>query len=172
VPPLIFKKGLDLKQEVAPVLAGSYGSRFMLELPMLHSSEIGPAVSGTKTEGRPARRKRVLIIDDNADVADSLAALVGILGHDVSVLRDGRDALRVAPAAPPDIVLLDIGLPGMDGYEVARRLRGFPELARTRIVACTGYGRDDDVRKIREAGFERHFTKPVGAAQLETLLAD
>jgi len=173
--------GLTVARRLAELLGGTLtatsagpglGSRFMLELPMLHSSEIGPAVSGTKTEGRPARRKRVLIIDDNADVADSLAALVGILGHDVSVLRDGRDALRVAPAAPPDIVLLDIGLPGMDGYEVARRLRGFPELARTRIVACTGYGRDDDVRKIREAGFERHFTKPVGAAQLETLLAD
>jgi CheY-like chemotaxis protein len=114
----------------------------------------------------------VLIIEDNADVGDSLAALVGILGHDASVLRDGRDALRVAPAAPPDVVLLDIGLPGMDGFEVARRLRSFPELVATRLVACTGYGREDDVRKIREAGFERHFMKPVGAAQLETLLAD
>ena len=106
------------------------------------------------------------------EVADSLAALVGILGHDASVLHDGRDALRVAPAAPPDVVLLDIGMPGMDGFEVARRLRSFPELASTRIVACTGYGREDDIRKIREAGFERHFTKPVGAAQLETLLAE
>jgi two-component system CheB/CheR fusion protein len=87
-------------------------------------------------------------------------------------LRDGRDALRVAPGAPPDVVLLDIGLPGMDGFEVARRLRRFPELVATRLIACTGYGRVDDVRRIREAGFERHIIKPVGAAQLETLLAD
>jgi CheY-like chemotaxis protein len=173
--------GLTVARRLTELLGGTLtassagpglGSRFMIELPMLHSVEAEAATTDTKTEARPPRRKRVLIIEDNADVGDSLAALVGILGHDASVLRDGRDALRVAPAAPPDVVLLDIGLPGMDGFEVARRLRSFPELVATRLVACTGYGREDDVRKIREAGFERHFMKPVGAAQLETLLAD
>ena len=173
--------GLTVARRLTELLGGTLtassagpglGSRFMLELPLLHSGEAQPATAGPQADARPARRKRVLIIEDNADVADSLAALIGILGHDASVLRDGRDALRVAPAAPPDVVLLDIGLPGMDGFEVARRLRSFPELVATRIVACTGYGREDDVRKIREAGFERHFMKPVGAAQLETILAD
>ena len=177
--------GLTIARRLTEMLGGTLtassagpglGSRFMIELPMFRSADDGPAAAETqietRPETRPARRKRVLIIEDNVDVADSLAALIGILGHDASVLRDGRDALRVAPAAPPDVVLLDIGLPGMDGFEVARRLRSFPELVATRIVACTGYGREDDVRKIREAGFERHFMKPVGAAQLETLLAD
>ena len=173
--------GLTVARRLTELLGGTLtassagpglGSRFMLELPMLHSVEAEPATTDTRAEARPVRRKRVLIIEDNVDVADSLAALVGILGHDASVLRDGRDALRVAPGAPPDVVLLDIGLPGMDGFEVARRLRSFPELVATRLIACTGYGREDDVRKIREAGFERHFMKPVGAAQLETLLAD
>jgi PAS domain S-box-containing protein len=173
--------GLTVARRLTELLGGTLtassagpglGSRFMIELPMLHAGEAEGEPTASPTYARPARRKRVLIIEDNADVADSLAALVGILGHDASVLRDGRDALRVAPAAPPDVVLLDIGLPGMDGFEVARRLRSFPELVATRLVACTGYGREDDVRKIREAGFERHLTKPVGAAQLETLLAD
>ena len=172
--------GLTVARRLTELLGGNLtatsaglglGSRFMLELPLLHAGAAEP-VAVDKLAARPARRKRVLIVDDNADVADSLAALVGVLGHDASVLHNGRDALRVAPAAPPDVVLLDIGMPGMDGFEVARRLRSFPELAGTRIVACTGYGREDDVRKIREAGFERHFTKPVGAAQLEKLLAD
>ena len=175
--------GLTVARRLTELLGGTLtassagpglGSRFMIELPMLHSgeAEAEAATPDTTTHARPAHRKRVLIIEDNADVGDSLAALVAILGHDASVLRDGRDALRVAPAAPPDVVLLDIGLPGMDGFEVARRLRSFPELGATRLVACTGYGREDDVRKIREAGFEHHFMKPVGAAQLEALLAD
>ncbi|HKU86539.1 MAG TPA: ATP-binding protein [Casimicrobiaceae bacterium] len=173
--------GLTVARRLTELLGGTLsassagpglGSRFLLELPMLHPGEDEHVATEAQTETRSARRKRVLIIEDNADVADSLAALIGILGHDVSVLRDGRDALRVAPAAPPDVVLLDIGLPGMDGFEVARRLRSFPELVATRLVACTGYGREEDVRKIREAGFERHFMKPVGAAQLETLLAE
>ena len=173
--------GLTVARRLTELLGGNLtatsagpglGSRFLLELPMFEGSQAEPAPASARIEARPGRRKRVLIVDDNADVADSLAALVGILGHDASVLHDGRDALRVAPAAPPDVVLLDIGMPGMDGFEVARRLRSFPELASTRIVACTGYGREDDIRKIREAGFERHFTKPVGAAQLETLLAE
>ena len=175
--------GLTVARRLTELLGGTLtassagpglGSRFMIELPMLHSgeAEAEAATPDTTTHARPAHRKRVLIIEDNADVGDSLAALVAILGHDASVLRDGRDALRVAPAAPPDVVLLDIGLPGMDGFEVARRLRSFPELVATRLVACTGYGREDDVRKIREAGFEHHFMKPVGAAQLEALLAD
>ena len=173
--------GLTVARRLTELLGGTLtgssagpglGSRFIIELPMLHSGEAEAATTDTRSGVRRPRRKRVLIVEDNADVGDSLAALVGILGHDASVLRDGRDALRVAPAAPPDVVLLDIGLPGMDGFEVARRLRSFPELVATRLVACTGYGREDDVRKIREAGFERHFMKPVGAAQLETLLAD
>ena len=85
-------------------------------------------------------------------------------------LHDGSDAVDAAAARRPDLMLLDIGLPGMDGYEVARRLRSDPGLKDVRLIACTGYGREEDVRKMGEAGFDRHLLKPVSAAQLEQVL--
>jgi two-component system CheB/CheR fusion protein len=128
-----------------------------------HSDDAGRVV---------ANPKRVLVVDDNRDAADSLAALIDLLGHEATVFNDGRDALAVAAARVPDVVLLDIGLPGMDGFEVARRMRSSPGMQGVRLIACTGYGREDDVRRIEEAGFDGYLIKPVSAAQLEKLLAD
>jgi PAS domain S-box-containing protein len=146
------------------------GSRFTIELPLMQPERIehpsNDAIGSVITQS-----KRVLVVDDNRDAADSLAALIELLGHQATVLHDGRDALTVAVSHAPDLILLDIGLPGMDGYEVARRLRAARETANIRLVACTGYGREDDVRRIEEAGFDGYLVKPVSAAQLEQLLA-
>ena len=87
-------------------------------------------------------------------------------GHDVSAAHDGPEALRMAASDPPDAVLLDLGLPGMDGYEVARRLRAMPSLAATRLIAMTGYGQDQHKRATSEAGFDEHLVKPVEVADL------
>ncbi len=113
---------------------------------------------------------RVLIVEDIKDVADALADLLQLLGHQCRVVHDGAAAIGAAVDQHPDLVLLDIGLPAMDGYEVARRLRQRIELSTTRLVAMTGYGAEDDRRRAREAGFDLHLTKPVDLEELERLL--
>ena len=104
---------------------------------------------------------KVLVVDDNHDAATSLSMLVSLLGHDVRTAFDGVEALDVANEFHPDLVLLDLGMPRMDGYEACRRLRAQPWCARTRVVAVTGWGRDDDRQKTRMAGFDQHLIKPV-----------
>ncbi len=113
--------------------------------------------------------RRVLIVDDNADSGDSLALLARTWGHEVAVARDGPSALTLANKFQPDHVLVDIGLPGMDGYELAQRLReSYQPLY---LVAMTGYGREKDRKASLAAGFDRHCVKPVDVNQLEELLA-
>jgi len=116
--------------------------------------------------------KRILVVDDNRDLAESLALVLRLWGHDARVAHDGRTALDVARDYTPDVVFLDLGLPCLDGYEVARRLRLRPEMRRTLLVAVTGYGQEDDRRRSREAGFDLHLTKPVDPIDLRPLLAD
>ena len=112
----------------------------------------------------------MLVVDDNIDAADSLAALLRARGHVVSVAHNGPDALAQAVQLQPDVVLLDIGLPGMNGYEVASTLRRQPG-GGPALMAITGYGQDADARRAAEAGFDRHLVKPVDAAELEQVLA-
>lgn len=119
-----------------------------------------------------ARALHVLVVDDNVDAAEGLRRILQLHGHAVSVVHDGPAALEAARASKPELVLLDIGLPGMDGYEVVRRLRAEPELTRSYIAAVSGYGQDQDRRRSREAGFDAHLTKPVATAQLLSLLAE
>lgn len=118
-----------------------------------------------------APSRRVLIVDDNEDSANSLAMVLKLGGHETASVYTAVDALRHATVFKPDVVLLDIGLPGMDGYEVAQKLRELPGLRDIRLVAVTGYGRSDDRRRAREAGFDDHLTKPVEFAVLERTLA-
>ena len=142
------------------------GSSFTIGLPLAAEStgaELTAAPQASST------LRRVFIVDDNHDAAEALAALIGALGHDVRVADNGHDALSVATTWRPDVMLLDIGLPDMDGYEVARRMREIRALDHVQIVACTGYGGDDDLRRMAEAGFDRHLIKPVGIAELDTL---
>ena len=112
----------------------------------------------------------MLVVDDNVDAAESLAMLLRMSGHEVRTAYTGPTALEAAAAHPPDVVLLDIGLPGMDGYEVARRLRQDPRLEGVRLVAMTGYGDEADRRLAQEAGFDQHLVKPVDFLKVEGLL--
>jgi len=118
-----------------------------------------------------ATPRRILIVDDNEDAANSLAMLLQLGGHETESAYTARDALERAASFKPDVVLLDIGLPGMDGYEVAQRMRELPGLQDIRLVAVTGYGRSDDRLRARDAGFDAHLTKPVEFSVLDRALA-
>jgi PAS domain S-box-containing protein len=158
---------------VAAVSAGAgLGSEFVVRLPAAASPPAEPTAPAGERQTAPATatgRKRVLVVEDNFDAAELLGEYVQSLGHEVTVTHDGPAALAAAAAARPDIVLLDIGLPGMDGYEVGRRLRQ-GSTAPT-VVALTGYGQDEDRRRSSEAGFAHHLTKPFEPAELERILA-
>lgn len=145
------------------------GSEFTITLPIL-SSEAARKTPVSQAVDRPVGRLRVLLVEDDKDAARSLAMLLRLKGCEVSVARDGRSAIAAAQAEPPDVALLDIGLPDMDGYQVARELRALPGLERTRLVAVTGFGQEEDRRRSREAGFEHHLVKPVEPEALQELL--
>jgi CheY-like chemotaxis protein len=110
------------------------------------------------------------VVDDNRSNATSLGVLLRALGQDVDMAYDGLTALELARRHRPDVVLLDIGLPGMDGYEVARRCRDEKDLERTMLVAMTGYGKEEDRRRSQEAGFNVHLVKPVNLEEVRMLL--
>jgi CheY-like chemotaxis protein len=121
------------------------------------------------TPPRPSHR--VLVVDDNEDAAESLAALLRIFGHEVGVAYDGEQALAVAPELKPDLVLLDLGMPRMDGHEVARRMRAQPWGGKMKIVALSGFGDGTDRARSLEAGCDAHLVKPVSPTELEAILA-
>ncbi|HEY8505291.1 MAG TPA: ATP-binding protein, partial [Gemmataceae bacterium] len=147
------------------------GSEFTVRLPALPEAAPAPVPAGPPPVARRARaRRRVLVIDDNIDCADSLAVLLRLWGHEVEVSHDGMAGLEAVPAFAPDVVLLDIGLPKMDGLQVARGLRGRPDLPPVLLVAMTGYGQEDDRRRTREAGFDHHLVKPIDPEVLQALL--
>jgi signal transduction histidine kinase/CheY-like chemotaxis protein len=114
---------------------------------------------------------RILVVDDNADAADLLATSVEMMGHIAQVAHDGPAGLRIAAQFRPDVALLDIGLPVMDGYELARHLRALPGLASLRLIAVTGYSQEADRRRAEAVGFERHLVKPIQLAELHAVLA-
>jgi CheY-like chemotaxis protein/two-component sensor histidine kinase len=144
------------------------GSTFTVTLPAFAEP---PALSSRPTSPRPAaNRLRVLVVEDNHDAADSLRLLLEAYGYQVSVAYSGPDGVKAAAEHRPDVVVCDIGLPGMDGYRVAAALRGNPATATTRLIALTGYGREEDRRRAWEAGFDGHLTKPADPAALEAIL--
>jgi CheY-like chemotaxis protein len=111
----------------------------------------------------------IVVVDDNDDAASSLATLLELSGHHVRTAPDGPRALDECRTRQPDVVLLDIGLPGMDGYEVARRLKEMPAMADAILIAITGYGQADDVARSRKAGFDHHLVKPIEPGNLMAL---
>ncbi|MEO6195138.1 MAG: response regulator [Thermoanaerobaculia bacterium] len=123
------------------------------------------------TDMTECHRLRVLVVDDNEDSAESLAMLLELNGHDVRTAHDGPRALVVAGEHRPDFILLDIGMPGMNGFEVAARLRQQPETRDVLLIAMTGWGQEEDRRKSKEAGFDRHLVKPLNPKALDDLLA-
>jgi len=149
------------------------GSEFVVRLPLVPMARLAAARTSNAGATPPAPsdvRKRVLIVDDNVDGADMLAAVLNANGHAVLIAHDGRTALQLAVEHQPDVVFLDIGLPDMDGFEVARRLRGEPRLAGVRLVALTGFGREEDRRQSVAAGFDHHMVKPVDMEALGEVL--
>ena len=148
------------------------GSRFTVRLP-LASREPAADLPGDAPGGRaqPATPLRVLVVDDNVDAAESLAALLDLAGHATRIAHDGDQALRAAHEFRPEIVFLDIGMPGRDGYEVARALRGKPETQQAVLVALTGWGAQQDRVRFSDAGFNHHLTKPASLDAVETLLS-
>lgn len=117
------------------------------------------------------RAIRILVVEDNADAGEMLKELLEFDGYTVALAASGQEAVQRAPGFAPHVVLCDIGLPGMDGYQVARAFRAHGALAGAELVAITGYGQDEDRTRARDAGFDRHLTKPVNPSELETLLA-
>ncbi len=146
------------------------GSEFTIHLPLAPPAPNCMSSEQLAAAPRAARGRRVLIADDNMDAADSLALLVEIGGHEVRVAHGGRAALALAQAFRPDVVLLDIGMPDMTGYEVASALRGEPWGTHIQLVALTGWGQEGDRRRSTAAGFDRHLTKPIDTDELIAVL--
>jgi signal transduction histidine kinase/DNA-binding response OmpR family regulator len=145
------------------------GTTFTLHLPVAGPAEPARPRAGSEAEGQASRRLRILVVDDNIDGAESLAMLLRLGGHKTLTANTGAEALTTARSFLPDLMFLDIGLPGMDGYEVAARLRA-EERQRCVLVALTGWGSEDDRRRSKSVGFDHHLTKPVDAEALEKLI--
>ncbi|MEA3192404.1 MAG: hypothetical protein QOD26_737 [Betaproteobacteria bacterium] len=166
--------GLALARRIAELHGGTVearsegvdrGSEFTLSMPLVTGA--APARPQEAPEAkRPAVARRVMVVDDNVDAASMLDMLLRSLGHETRVAHDGPEALRMAQEFRPEVVLLDIGMPGIDGYEVARRLRTQAKQRALRIVAVTGWGQDADRQRSREAGFDLHLVKPVDTTDL------
>jgi len=171
--------GLTLVQRIVELHGGQvtadsagpgHGSTFVVALPAAAIPTVRSPAEPESPAVTPRPGLRVLVVDDNVDATESLEALLRLGGQQVSVAHDGHDALARATADRPDVVLLDIGLPGMNGYAVAAALRRQPD-GGPALVAITGYGQDSDLRRAAEAGFDRLLVKPVDAAELDRVLA-
>jgi CheY-like chemotaxis protein len=159
------------------------GSEFVIRLPRLSAPARREVTLESPVQGAHARR-RVLVVDDNADCADSMAELLAIVGFEVKVARDGNAAIDMALRFTPEVILLDLGLPGIDGYEVARRLRktfDLPDVAAREsadpqsgrslmLVAISGYGQEKDRARSKMADFDYHLVKPVNHSELLNIL--
>jgi PAS domain S-box-containing protein len=148
------------------------GSQFVIELPLLAAAPSAQVREVPRPQPAMPDGLHILVVDDNEDAADLLAGLLQTWGHDVQVAYDGPSALKLLERFTPNIALLDIGLPAMDGYELARRLRAEPQLRALRLVAVTGYGQARDRAMAERAGFDAHLVKPVTAALLSTVLGE
>jgi signal transduction histidine kinase len=147
------------------------GSEFVVRLPALPTAR-GPRPPARKQPGKPVVRPlRILVVEDNLDSAELMAELLGLQGHQVHAVHDGPAALAAVTDFHPQVVLCDLGLPGMDGLEVARHLRRLPHLAQTVLLAITGYGQEDAREQCHAAGFDLHLTKPVDPRELSGVLA-
>ena len=148
------------------------GSTFTVSLPLLDKQGEALDEAPQKTQKKTATSMKVLIIDDNVDSAQTTSCMLDLMGHSCTVVHEGALALAVARALKPDVVLLDIGMPGMDGYEVCRQLKQMPEMQKKTVIAQTGWGQESDRQKAFAAGFDHHITKPVSLDLLTQLLAD
>jgi CheY-like chemotaxis protein/two-component sensor histidine kinase len=172
--------GLTLVQKLTEMHGGTVtatsegpgkGSAFEVRLPALGDDPSHPLRPAARRPYVARQRSRMLVVDDNVDTARGLAKLLRLLGHDVQVAFDGPGAIELARAYRPEIVLLDIGLPGMDGYQVVKQLRQEGCCRDSLIIAASGYGQVEDRRRSQEAGFDHHLVKPVDYDALMSLLS-
>jgi PAS domain S-box-containing protein len=170
--------GLSLVQSLVALHGGSVtaasagrgqGSTFTVRLPLAAAAQAGSASRPAPALHLPGQL-RVLVVDDNTDAAESLGVLLEMEGHAAHIAHTGRDALAAAPGFAPDVVFLDIGLPDLSGYDVARQLRNMPAGEKALLVALTGWGTQEDRKRTRDAGFDRHLTKPAELTAVEELL--
>jgi PAS domain S-box-containing protein len=174
--------GLAMVQKLVEMHGGSVraysdgpgkGSEFVVRLPLVPAAVAVPArAEGPAVGARPLAGVRVLVVDDNRDAADSLCILLGSLGVDAHCAYAGEEELRRLPQLRPDVVVLDIGMPGMDGNEVARAIRAEAHNDGVRLIALTGWGQHGDRERTRASGFDHHLTKPVDLAALQRLLLE
>ena len=168
--------GLTVARRVAQLHGGDVsarsagvgkGSTFFARFPLALGDAAG--MNAPSSEAASARPKRVLVVDDNADIRDSLGTMLGLWGHDVSVAATGEKAVELALHDHPDVALVDIGLPGISGHDVAREIRRVSPAwdSAIKLVAITGYGQPSDRERALASGFDRHMMKPVDPAQLE-----
>jgi CheY-like chemotaxis protein len=175
--------GLSLTQRLVQMHGGivraysdgvGQGSKFLVVLPLARAGDgTRPAEpeAGTEAEAEePTGALRLLVVDDNLDAAETLAELLGTMGYEVRQAGDGEAALKVAEKFAPHVVLLDIGLPGMNGYDVCRRMRQQRGGKRRTMVAITGWGQPEDLKRSKEAGFDRHLVKPMDFDALVEIL--
>jgi len=173
--------GLALARRIAELHGGKLeahsdgvnrGAEFILCLPVAAPASAAATPHASEPGGTAAVARRVLVVDDNADAASTLGQLLKSLGHETRVVHDGPAALVAAAEFRPDVVLLDIGMPGMDGYEVARRLNALKGERKFRIVAVTGWGQEADRERAKEAGFDQHVVKPVDVGLLSRIVEE
>ncbi|HET9663932.1 MAG TPA: ATP-binding protein, partial [Burkholderiales bacterium] len=170
--------GLTLVRRIVELHQGSVsaanvpggGSEFILRFPEHAEQPVAEQHHALRPSRQAGLARRVLVVDDNVDAADSIAMLLRLFGHHVRCEYDGRSALDAVRQYRPDTILLDIGLPEVDGYEVARQIRKMDDLRRTRIVAVTGYAQEEDRKRSQAAGFDHHLTKPVDPEALQSIL--
>jgi two-component system CheB/CheR fusion protein len=148
------------------------GSEFIVRLPAAAAAALQPLIDAPRRPAKPDTPLRILVVDDNADAAESLARLLGSWGHCVHTAHDGLEAIDEAATFLPDVILLDLGLPRLDGLEVARRLRKDPVHQSTLLLAVTGFGQSDDHRRSVAAGFDHHLVKPIDPQALRLLLLE
>ena len=171
--------GLALVQRLTELHGGTVeaysavgqGSEFVVRLPVVPTDTPPPTLSVTETGQQTTRPLRVLVVDDNVDTVLSFSMLLTAAGHDVQTAHDGPTAVQAAIEYRPDVVLLDIGLPGLNGYQVAKRIRQQPTLQNVVLVALTGYGQEADRQTSLQAGFDQHLVKPARFEQLQKILA-
>lgn len=146
------------------------GSVFLVRLPLVVAERGSTESVRNSTESMSQPGRRVLVVDDNTDAAESLRMVLEMHGHEVQTSYDGSRALDLVKSFMPEVVLLDLGLPGMDGFDVAKRIRSMPNGRAMRLIALTGWGQDEDRQQSAEAGFDEHLTKPIDGARLAELL--
>jgi signal transduction histidine kinase len=158
---------------IAAFSAGvGHGSSFVVRLPLVGPAEPAALQAGAVHLQRPVHPLRILVADDNQDAADALAELLGALGHAAHCVYDGQAAVDAARQFDPELVLLDIGMPGLNGYDACRAIRALGGAGLRQVWAITGWGQEQDMRRAREAGFDQHLVKPVSPDTLLALLAD